>query len=62
MPEKRSPSRNGDGAVTDNRMRLAAWCLLVSVITAVCLWSLVGSSEIRAKGVWRSSSHKLARR
>jgi hypothetical protein len=41
--------------VTNDRMRLAAWCLLVSVVMAVCLWSLVGSPETRIKSAWRSA-------
>jgi hypothetical protein len=48
--------------VTNDRVRLATWCFVMSVIAAVCLWCLVGSPETRIKGVWRSSLHELAAR
>lgn len=48
--------------MTNDRVRLAAWCFVMSIITAVCLWILVGSPETRTKGVWRFSSHELAAR
>jgi hypothetical protein len=59
---QRNRTRNRNSvAVTNDRVRLAAWCLLVSVITAVCLRSLIGSSETRTKGARRSSSRELTR-
>ena len=30
-------------AVTNDRMRVAAWCLVMSLVTAVCQWALAGS-------------------
>ncbi|WP_186294457.1 hypothetical protein [Bradyrhizobium guangdongense] len=40
--------------MTNDRLRLAVWCLGASVVTAVCIWVFVGAPPNQAVALWRS--------
>jgi hypothetical protein len=50
--------------VTNDRMRVAAWCLVMSLVTAVCQWALAGSPrdkdqcEVLRHTIWRLASEQ----
>jgi hypothetical protein len=40
--------------MTNDRLRLAAWCLCVAAVTAICIWVLVGAPPNQAAALWRT--------
>jgi hypothetical protein len=46
--------------VTSEGWPLAAWCIVVSVITAACIWLFLGTPDQRSTTAWRLTSHRHA--